>query len=247
MLPNQIKGAIIMKRPLKKANAMTTAELAAYIDQSVLKPEFTEAEIRQYIQEGVDWGCATVCINPSSLPIAAELTQGTATGICVVCDFPFGTSTTASKVLQAESYCSHWKIQELDIVANYGWIRSGRWADVTQDIQAVTEACHAYGTAVKVIFETDALTVEQVKRACNCAIDANADFVKTSTGFLTGHESHGATPEIIQIMLDTCGDRIKVKGSGCIRTREHFLQLIDMGIDRMGIGYRSTPIIFGSK
>ena len=96
-----------------------------------------------------------------------------------------------------------------------------------------------------VIFETDALTVEEVKKACECVIQANADFVKTSTRFLTGHDRHGATPEIIKEMLDTCGNRIKVKGSGCIRTREHFLQLIDMGIDRMGIGYRSTPVVLG--
>ena len=236
-----------MKRLSKKAAEMSVAELAAYIDQSVLKPEFTEADIRKYIQEGIDFGCATVCINPSSLPIAAEMTKDTKTGICVVCDFPFGTSTTTSKVLQAEEYCKNFKTQDLDIVANFGWIRSGKWDDVTSDIAAVVEVCHKYGTEVKVIFETDALTVDEVKRACECAIEAKADFVKTSTGFLTGHEAHGATPEIIKVMLDTCGDRIKVKGSGCIRTREHFLQLIDMGIDRMGIGYRSTPVVLDVK
>ncbi|MBR2180143.1 MAG: deoxyribose-phosphate aldolase [Selenomonadaceae bacterium] len=236
-----------MKRLSKKAAEMSTAELAAYIDQSVLKPEFTEEDIRRYIKEGIDFGCATVCINPSSLQIASEMTTGTKTGICVVCDFPFGTSTTASKVLQAEVYCRNFKIQELDIVANFGWIRSGKWDEVTKDIAAVVEVCHKYGTEVKVIFETDALNVDEVKKACECAIEARADFVKTSTGFLTGHEAHGATPEIIKVMLDTCGNRIKVKGSGCIRTREHFLQLIDMGIDRMGIGYRSTPVVLGVK
>lgn len=236
-----------MTRSNKKAADMTVKELAAYIDYSVLKPEFTEADIRRYIQEGVDFGCATVCINPSSLPIAAELTEGTSTGICVVCDFPFGTSTTASKVLQAQEYCRDRKVQDLDIVANYGWIRSGKWDDVTKDIAAVVEACHKFGTLVKVIFETDALTVDEVKKSCACAIEAQADFVKTSTGFLTGHEVHGATPEIIKVMLDVCGDKIKVKGSGCIRTREHFLTLIDMGIDRMGIGYRSVPVVLGVK
>ena len=126
-----------MIHPNKKAADMTVAELAAYIDQSVLKPEFTELDIRRYIQEGIDFGCATVCINPSSLPIAAELTADTSTGICVVCDFPFGTSTTASKVLQAQEYCKNFKIQDLDIVANYGWIRSGKWDAVTKDIAAV--------------------------------------------------------------------------------------------------------------
>ncbi|MGI6124875.1 MAG: deoxyribose-phosphate aldolase [Acetivibrionales bacterium] len=230
-------------KPTKKASEMTVAELASYIDQSVLKPEFTEEEIRKYIQEGIDYGCRTVCINPSSLDIAREMTKGTKTEICVVCDFPFGTSTTKSKVMQAEEYCKEGDIFELDIVANYGWIKSGQWDKVEADIKAVTDVCHKYGTAVKVIFETDALTAEQVAKATETAIAAGADFVKTSTGFFTGGESKGATPEIIQVMMDAAKGRCKIKGSGCIRTREHFLKLIDMGIDRMGIGYRSTPVV----
>lgn len=230
-------------KPTKSANVMTVFELAAYIDQSVLKPEFTEADIRRYIQEGIDFGCRTVCINPSSLPIAIELCQGTETKICVVCDFPFGLSTTASKVMQAEEYCRTGQIFELDIVANYGWIRSGRWTDVEQDIRAVCDVCHKYGTAVKVIFEVDALTLPEIRQATEVAIQAGADFVKTSTGFYTGGKNEGATPEIIQAMMDVAQGRCKVKGSGGIRTREQFLHYIDVGIDRMGIGYRSTPIV----
>ncbi len=228
-------------KPEKKACDMTVAELATYIDQSVLKPEFTDADIRKYIQEGIDFGCRTVCINPSSLPIAMELCEGTATDICIVCDFPFGLSTTASKVMQAEEYCKTGKIFELDIVANYGWIRSGRWTDVEADIRAVCDVCHKYGTAVKVIFETDALTLDEVKKATEAAIAGGADFVKTSTGFFTGGRSDGATVEVIQAMMDTAQGRCKIKASGGIRTREYFLTLIDMGIDRMGVGYRSTP------
>lgn len=230
-------------KPTKKASEMTVKELASYIDQSVLKPEFTESEIRKYIQEGIDFGCRTVCINPSALDIAREMTKGTETEICVVCDFPFGLSTTKSKVMQAEEICKDGDVFELDIVANYGWIRSGLMDKVEEDIRAVVEVCHKYGTAVKVIFETDALTVEQVKQATEASIAAGADFIKTSTGFYTGGESKGATPEIIQIMMDTAKGRCKIKGSGGIRTREHFLQLIDMGIDRMGVGYRSTPVV----
>ncbi|RBP63345.1 deoxyribose-phosphate aldolase [Alkalibaculum bacchi] len=232
-------------KPLKKASEMTVKELGSYIDQSVLKPEFSEDDIRKYIQEGIDYGCRTVCINPSSLDIAAELTKGTDTKICVVCDFPFGTSTTESKVAQAELYCKRGDVFELDIVANYGWILSGKWDDVTADIKAVVDVCHKYDVAVKVIFETDTLNEEQVRKSCQCAIVAGADFVKTSTGFLTGFEAYGATPEVIKIMLEECEGKAKVKGSGCIRTREHFLQLIDMGIDRMGVGYRSTPVVLG--
>ena len=76
-------------------------------------------------------------------------------------------------------------------------------------------------------------------------MDAGVDFVKTSTGFLTGFEAHGAAPEIIRVILEEVDGKAKVKGSGCIRTREHFLQLIDMGIDRMGVGYKSVPVVLG--
>lgn len=240
-----IKISVYLNMKLtKKAVEMTREELGAYIDQSVLKPEFTQEDIKKYIREGVDYKCKTVCINPASIKIAKELTSGTTTGICVVCDFPFGTSTTASKVLQAEEIIKQ-GIDELDIVANYGWIRSGLWSEVEADIKAVVDVCHKENVIVKVIFETDALTVEQVRKAIEVAISAGADFVKTSTGFLTGFEGKGAAPEIIQVMMDTAKDRCKIKGSGAIRTREHFLKLIDMGIDRMGIGYRSTPIVLG--
>ena len=233
--------------PNKKACEMSVKELAAYIDQSVLKPEFTDDEIRKYIQEGIDFGCRTVCINPSSLPIADEMCRGTETKLCVVCDFPFGKSTTASKVMQAEEYCKNYPILELDIVANYGWVRSGQWDDVEHDIKAVCDVCHKYGTEVKVIFETDALTIDQVKKATEVAIAAGADFAKTSTGFFTGGKNDGATTEVIEAMMQAAQGRIKIKGAGAIRTQEHFFELIDMGIDRMGVGFKSTPVVLGLK
>ncbi len=234
-------------KPQKKACEMTVKELAAYIDQSVLKPEFTQEDIRKYIQEGIDYGCKTVCINPSSLDIAAQLCAGTDTKICVVCDFPFGLSTTASKCLQAEEYCRRGDVFELDVVANYGWIRSGMWEEVGADVKAVCDVCHKYGTAVKVIMETDALTKEQIVQATKTLVAAGADFVKSSTGFYTGGPNVGATEEVVALMMEAADGKAKIKGSGCIRTREHFLRLIDMGIDRMGIGYRSTPVVLGLK
>lgn len=230
---------------MKKASEMTAKELARYIDQSVLKPEFTQEDIRKYTQEGIDFGCATICINPASLDLVSRMVEGTDTGVCVVCDFPFGLSTTESKVLQAKEYCSKYKIQDLDIVANYGQLRSHNYDYVTKDIQAVVGICHQYGTNVKVIIETDALNEEQIKAGTRCAVAAGADFIKSSTGFFTGASNVGATVEVVKIMMDAGEGKIKVKGSGCIRTREHFLKLIDMGIDRMGVGYRSTPTVLG--
>jgi deoxyribose-phosphate aldolase len=234
-------------KPKKKACEMTIAELAAYIDHSVLKPEFTQDEIKKHISEGIRYGCRTACINPASIPLAKRLCAGTATELCVVCDFPFGLSATESKVAQAESICKQGDIFELDIVANYGWIRSGLWSAVTEEIRQVATVCHTYGTALKTIFETDALTLDEIKQATECAIGAGSDFVKTSTGFFTGGKNDGATVEVVSAIMETAQGRCKVKGSGGIRTQETFFELIDLGIDRMGVGYSSTAKVVGEK
>ena len=234
-------------RPSKPAAQMTTAELAAYIDHSILKPEFTPEDVRREVEAAVGFGCKTVCINPASIEIAKPLCEGTATGVCVVVDFPFGASTTASKAAQARLAVEA-GIDELDIVANYGWIRAGLMEEVEADLRAVVEVCHADGVAVKVIFETDTLTEEQIRAAAEASIAAGADFIKTSTGFFTGtglHAAPGASDEMVALMMDAAAGRCQVKGSGTIRDREHFLRLIDAGIDRMGIGYRSTPVVLG--
>ena len=126
-------------------------------------------------------------------------------------------------------------------------MRSGAWDEAKRDIKAVADAVHAHGANIKVIFETDALSMNEIVRATEIACEAGADFVKTSTGFYTGGELHGATPEIVKAMIDAAAGRCRVKGSGCIRSREHFLALIDLGIDRMGIGYTSTPVVLGIK
>lgn len=234
-----------MKKLTKKASEMTIKELASYIDYSVLKPEFTEEKIIELTKDGVNLGCATICINPGYLDLCEPYIKGTDTMLCPVCDFPFGTSSTESKVKQIEIAAKYDTVKEIDIVANFGLIRSGQYEKVTADLKACTEAAHKHGKEIKVIFETDALNEEQIRKTCHCCIEAGADFVKSSTGFLTGHETVGAAPEVIRIMQEEVGDQCKVKGSGAIRTREHFLQLIDMGIDRMGIGYRSVPVVLG--
>jgi deoxyribose-phosphate aldolase len=232
--------------PAKKASEMTARELASYIDQSVLKPEFTQDEIRKYIKEGVDYGCKTVCINPSSIPIARELCEGQATGICVVCDFPFGLSSLESKLAQAEIILKSGGIEDLDVVSNYGFIKSGMWVEVEKELKALADLTHSHGTLLKIIFETDALTLDEVGRATEIACKTGVDFVKTSTGFFTGGPSKGATVEVVKTMLDTAKGRCKVKGAGGIRDKAYFLTLIDMGIDRMGVGYKSTPVILGA-
>ena len=227
----------------KRANEMSRRELAQYIDYSVLKPEFTEEEIITLTKDGVELGCATICINPGYMELCEPYVKGSATMLCPVTDFPFGTSSTASRVQQIEDVAKYDSVKEVDIVANFGKLRAGKREEVVKDLKECVSAAHKYGRKIKVILETDALTVDQVKEGCQCCIEAGAYFVKTSTGFLTGFEANGATPEIIQIMMEEVAGKCKVKGSGCIRTREHFLKLIDLGIDRMGVGYKSVPVV----
>lgn len=232
-------------KPNKKASEMTIKELAAYIDYSVLKPEFTEEQIIDLTKDGVSLGCATICINPGYMDLCEPYVKGSDTMLCPVCDFPFGTSSTESKVKQIGIVSKYDTVKEVDIVSNFGWARAGMFDKITEDLKACAEAAHQYGKELKVIFETDALNEEQIRKMCQCCVEAGADFVKTSTGFLAGFELKGATPEIIQIMMEEVNGKCKIKGSGGIRTREHFLQLIDMGIDRMGVGYKSVSVVLG--
>ena len=236
-----------MKKLIKKANEMSVRELAAYIDYSVLKPEFTEEDIINLTKDGVKLGCATICINPGYMELCEPYVKGSDTMLCPVTDFPFGTCSTASRVKQIEEAAKYDTVKEVDVVANFGLIRSGKYDAVTKDLKACAEAAHRFGRELKAIFETDALTEEEIRKTCHCCIEAGVDFVKSSTGFLTGHELKGASIDVIRIMMEEVGDRCKVKGSGCIRDREHFLKLIDMGIDRMGVGYRSVPVVLGLK
>lgn len=233
--------------PTKNAETMTARELAAYIDYSVLKPEFTEQEIIDLTKDGVQLGCATICINPAYMDLCEPYVKGSDTMLCPVTDFPFGTSSTTSRVQQIEQVARYDSVKEVDIVVNYGRLRSGKYDEVETDLKACAEVAHKYGRQIKAILETDALSEEQIRQGCECCIAAGIDFVKTSTGFLTGHELKGASPEVIEIIMDQVKDRCKIKGSGNIRTREHFLKLINMGIDRMGVGYRSVPVVLGLK
>ncbi len=234
-------------KPEKKAAEMTVRELAKYIDYSVLKPEFTEQEIIDLTKDGVQLGCATICINPGYIKLCEPYVKGSETLLCPVADFPFGTASTESRVAQIKEAGASEYVGEIDVVINFGKLRAGKYDEVTEDLRACAKASHETGHELKVILESDALTEEQIRAGVECIIAADADFIKTSTGFLTGYEAKGAAPEVIAMIMDQNKGRKKIKGSGCIRTREHFLQLIDMGIDRMGVGYKSVPVVLDLK
>ena len=235
-----------MASSIRKAESMAAGELAQYIDHSILRPEMNREEIERYAREGVQWGVATICANPDGLDIIAPIVQGTATGMSVVCDFPFGQGTPSAKEFLARAYCQRGDVTDLDLVINYGLVRSGNWEKAGLDIKAAIDVCRDHGVVSKVIIETDALIDEEIVQACEAVILAGADYVKTSTGFYTGGPTVGASREVIQKILKAVHGRIKVKASGNVRERALFLDLIDMGVDRIGLSYKSTAVALGA-
>ncbi len=217
---------------------MTVKDINRYLDHAVLKPELTRQEAIEAIQLGIDYKVRTVCVRPCDIELAVEMCEGTASEVSVTLAFPHGCTSSLVKADEANRYIAA-GAKEIDMVVNYGFVRSGMWDEVVADIRAVTDVAKPAGVLVKVIFETAYLTLDEIKRTVQCAIDAEADFVKTSTGF--AHE--GATEEKVQVMLDVAGDKIKVKPAGGIRDRARAEKFIEMGVKRIGNGYTSTVAI----
>ena len=217
---------------------MTIQNMNRYLDHAILKPEMTRQEVIDAIQLGIEYKVRTVCVRPCDIELAVAMCMGTETEVSCTLAFPHGCTMSAVKADEARRYIAA-GVHEIDMVTNYGFIRSGMWDEVTADIRAVAEVTQPAGVPLKVIFETAFLTLDEIKRTVQCAIDAGADFVKTSTGF--GGE--GATEEKVQAMLDAAQGRIKVKPSGGIRDRARAEMFIEMGAQRIGNGYTSTQAI----
>ena len=226
---------------------MESKVLASYIDHAVLDPAMTIEELKSQIMIGVECGCQTVCVNPDAIDIAKDCMKGTQTKLCVVCDFPFGSSDKQSKVAQCQAIIDKGDIFEIDMVANYGLIRSKEYNRVIDEIKAMSELCHQNNVGIKVIVETDALTTDEVKASIECCVKGQADFIKTSTGYFKGEHIVGADPQLIKMMVKEANGRIKVKGSGCVRSKERLEELIALGIDRAGVGCGSTKKIVGDN
>ena len=184
------------------------------IDHTLLRADAVSEEIVKLSQEAKQYGFASVCVNPAWVELAAEQLHGTDVKVCTVIGFPLGASTKEAKGFEAADAIRK-GAQEVDMVINIGALKNGNDALVEADIRAVVEA--AAGKAlVKVIIETCLLSDEEKVRACEAAVRAGADFVKTSTGFSTG----GATPEDVALMRRTVGPDLGVKASGGVRNLE---------------------------
>jgi len=207
----------------------TREALAARIDHTLLRPEATPADIDRVCEEAVRYGCAAVCVNPIYVARAAERLAGTPVKVATVVGFPLGASLTAVRVAEASLALAQ-GAQELDIVLPIGLFRAGAIEAVRADLQAIIAVAHAAEAVCKVILETALLRPEEKIRAARLAVEAGADFVKTSTGFGPG----GATVEDVALLRQAVGPTIGVKASGGIRTAEQAIALIEAGATRLG-------------
>lgn len=217
---------------------MNALQLAQYIDHTALTAEKTEADILQLCDEAITHGFYSVCINSAYIPLAKTRLAGSAVKICTVVGFPLGANLSAVKAFEAQEAIRA-GAGEIDMVINVGGIKSQKWAEVAQDIQAVFNACA--GTPLKVILETCLLTRDEIVRACEICKNIGVAFVKTSTGFNKG----GATVEDVALMKQTVGE-IGVKASGGVRDTQSALAMINAGATRIGAS-AGIAIISGTK
>ncbi len=204
--------------------ALENTQLAQLIDHTLLKPEATRADVDALAREAEALGTYSICVSPSMLPVE------TSVKVATVCGFPSGQHAPAIKAAEAADSAAK-GADEIDMVLNVGLARSGDFAAVEAEIRAVREAAPA-PVVLKVIIESAALDDAQIVGVCEAAERASADFVKTSTGF---HPAGGASEHAVALMRQTVGDRLGVKASGGIRTREAAEAMVVAGASRLGL------------
>lgn len=205
------------------------ADMAAMIDHTLLKPDGTEEQVRQLCAEARQFNFASVCVNPTWVPLCADLLRGATPVVCTVVGFPLGATLPEVKAYETERSVAEGAC-EIDMVINIGALKSRRHTFVLRDITGVVRAAHAGGALVKVIIETALLTDEEKVEACALSQAAGADYVKTSTGFAGG----GATVADISLMRRVVSPEMGVKASGGIRSADDATAMIMAGATRIG-------------
>lgn len=209
------------------AAALTRAELARYVDHTLLKTDATPEQASALLEEAKLLGTYSICVSPSMLPVEGE--QGHVR-IATVCGFPSGKHHPGVKAVEAARSVAD-GAEEIDMVIDIGQLKAGRADLVEADIAQVRNAAPE-PTILKVIIESAALTDDEIVAACEAAERAGADFVKTSTGF---HPEGGASVHAVKLMRETVGDRLGVKASGGIRSWADAVAMIDAGASRLGL------------
>ena len=209
-----------------------------YIDHTALKPETTLTQIEKLCAEAKEYEFFSVCVNSYYVRKAAQLLAGSSTKVCTVVGFPLGASTMETKRFEAMRAVAE-GAREIDMVMNISAVKSQDWQYVLDDMSSLAQVCHQQGALLKVILETCLLTESEKKMACELAVKAKVDFVKTSTGFSTG----GATVEDVKLMRSLVGS-MGVKASGGIRDLETAMKMIEAGATRLGTS-ASVEIVKG--
>lgn len=205
------------------------ADIARLIDHTLLKPEASRDDIRKLCDEALQYGFASVCVNPWNVAQAAQLLRGSSVRVSTVAGFPLGATLPGVKVYEAEEAIKL-GAQEIDMVINIGALKSRQDEAVEADIRGVVEASHRGGAICKVILECALLNTEEKIRGCVAARNAGADFVKTSTGFGPG----GATAEDVRLMRGVVGSAMGVKAAGGVRSLEDLRKMVEAGATRIG-------------
>jgi deoxyribose-phosphate aldolase len=206
---------------------MTAAELARFIDHTVLKPDARAQDIEKLCAEALEFHFAAACVNGSRVALARHLLEGSDVKVAAVVGFPLGAMDADTKRYETEAALDS-GAQEIDVVLNVGRLKEGDDAYVLRELRDVVEA--ADERPVKVILETCLLTGDEKLRACHLVLDSGAQFVKTSTGFSTG----GATVEDVKLMREAVGPKFGVKASGGIRDYATAVAMIEAGATRLG-------------
>lgn len=202
---------------------LSRADVAALVDHTLLKPEATAADVEALAREAEALGAFSICVSPSMLPVE------TSVAVATVCGFPSGKHTSQVKAAEAAESVQR-GAAEVDMVIDVGAAKAHEYEAVKLDIRTVREAVpHAL---LKVIIESAALSDDEIVAVCEAAVDAGADFVKTSTGF---HPAGGASVEAVRLMRETVGPNIGVKASGGIRDAATAQAMIDAGASRLGL------------
>lgn len=201
------------------------------IDHTLLKPEATEGDVAKLCAEAVEYGFASICINPCFVPIAKQLLGDSDIKVCTVVGFPLGACRPEIKAYEAEVAVQE-GAKEVDMVINIGLAKDKKYDELESEIRRVTETVKAIDpeVIVKVIIETCLLTDEEKVLVCERALATGADFVKTSTGFSTG----GAKSEDVALMKKTVSNQMRVKASGGVRSYADAMKMIHAGAERIG-------------
>ena len=200
--------------------------ILARVDHTLLAQSATWNEIKAICDDGVKYGCASVCIPASYVKQAAEYVDGKI-AICTVIGFPNGYDTTAAKCFMAADAVDN-GAAEVDMVINLGWVKDKKWDALLSEIKAVKAACR--GKLLKVIIETCLLTDEEKIKMCEIVSDSGADFIKTSTGFSTA----GATFHDVELFAKHVKPGVRIKAAGGISSLEDAEKFIELGASRLG-------------